>query len=265
MSGESMTDQQLAILVLSCDKYADMWRPFLLQFRRFFTVENYTLYFGSNLVQCEEPDVIPILSGSDQDWSTSLKRILGQIKEPKLFIILEDLFLESPIDTNSFQSALSFIADKDALHIKYWAIPIHLEVTENPKVGLYPKGAPYRATICGFWDREYLMNLLIEGENPWDFEILGSYRTSYSDRFYGLMQPLCGYRNMIEKGCWIPKSLEWARENGIELALDKRPSLTGSNKFISKLMMLYFGLMKRIPWRWRVSLMNKLRRIFISY
>jgi len=70
---------------------------------------------------------------------------------------------------------------------------------------------------------------------------------------------------MIEKGCWIPQSLEWARENGIELALDKRPLLTGGNKLISNLKMFYFGLMRRLPWHWRVSLMNKLRRILISY
>ena len=260
-----MNDKQMAVLVLACDKYADMWRPFLLQFRRFFPAENYNLYFGSNLLQCLEPDVIPILSGKDLDWSTSLKRILAQIKEPKLFIILEDLFLETPIDTVGFQAALSCLTENDALHIKYWAIPMHLEVTENPKVGLYPKGAPYRATVCGFWDREYLMSLLIEGETPCNFEILGSYRTSYSDRFYGLTKPLCEYRNMIEKGCWIPQSLEWASENGIELAINKRPLLTGSNKLISNLKMFYFCLMRRLPWHWRVSLMNKLRRILISY
>jgi hypothetical protein len=260
-----MIGQQLAILVLSCDKYADMWPSFLLQFRRFFPAEVYPIYLGSNSVRCSEPGIIPRLSGDDPDWSTSLKRILAQIEEPKLFVILEDLFLASPFDAEGFQAALSYLFEKNALHIKYWAIPMPSEPTENPRIGIYPKGEPYRATVCGFWDREYLMNLLIKGENPWNFEILGSYRTSFSDGFYGLTRPLCDYHNMIEKGCWLPQSVKWAREEGIALALDKRPLLKGGNQLVSRVKILYFNLIRRLPWRWRVSLMNKLRRALISY
>lgn len=260
-----MIDQRLAFLVLSCDKYADMWRPFLQQFRRFFPAEGRKIYFGSNLVRCNEPGVIPVLSRDDKDWSTSFMAILSQIEEPKIFVILEDLFLASPVKPEVFQAALSCLFEKKANHIKYWASPMPDEPTESPFVGIYKKGAPFRATVCGFWDREYLMKLLIPGENPWNFEILGSYRTSYSDGFYGLMQPLCAYRNMIEKGCWIPKSVEWAREKGIPLELDKRPLLTGWDRIISEAKMVYFDLMLLIPWRWRVALMNKLRRAFISY
>lgn len=260
-----MKDQQLAILILSCDKYADIWPTFLQQFKRYFPAEGYTIYLGSNRIPCDAEGVIPILSGEDPDWSTSLKKILAQIKEPKLFVILEDLLLASPIDMEGFQSALTYMLEKNARHVKYWAIPMALDPTENPKIGIYPKGAPYRATVCGFWDREYLVNLLIEGENPWNFEILGSYRTSYSDGFYGLTRPLCDYRNMIEKGCWIPQSVDWANEEKIALDLDKRPLLKGGSKLISRVKMFYFDLILKMPWSWRVSLMNKLRRALISY
>ena len=222
-------------------------------------------FLCSNMVRCGEPGVIPILSGEDPDWSTSYKKILAQIKEPKLFVILEDLFLATPVDPEGFQAALSCLFEENALYIKYWSNPMPDEPTENPWVGIYQQGAPFRATVCGFWNREFLMNLLIEGENPWNFEILGSYRTSYSDGFYGLRQPLCAYRNMIEKGCWIPQSVEWARKEGIDLELNRRPLLKGGKQLFSRVQMLYFDLMIRVPWRWRVALMNKLRRALISY
>ena len=260
-----MSDHRLAILVLSCDKYADLWPSFLQQFRRFFPVEDYPLYLGSNQVRCKDPDVITILSGDDPDWSTSLKRILAQIEEPKLFVILEDLFLSSTVDIEGFKAALSFLFEKNAMHIKYWERQLPYGPTNNPRIGIYQKEAPYRATVCGFWDKKYLMNLLIEGENPWNFEILGSYRTSYLDGFYGLTRPLCTYRNMIEKGFWIPQSIAWANREGIALELDKRPLLKGENQLLSRAKMLYFYWMLRIPWRWRVRLMNKLRRALISY
>lgn len=262
-----MSDQKLAVLILSCDKYADMWPFFLRQFGLFFPINDHTIYLGSNNIPCEDPRVVSILSGDDSDWSTSFKRILAQIEEPKIFVILEDLLLAGPIDHQGFKTALSYLIEKNALHIKYWAIPKHLNLgrTESPRIGIYPRDAPYRATVCGFWDRAYLMNLLIEGENPWNFEIMGSYRTSYSDGFYGLMRPLGEYRNMIEKGCWIPQSVEWAQQVEILLPLDKRPLLKGGNKVASRLKMIYFDLVLLISWRWRVKLMNMLRRAFISY
>lgn len=254
-----------AVLILSCDKYSDLWNPFLENFRRFFPVADIPVYLGSNLVKCDIPGVIPVLSGDDVDWSSSYRKILEQIPELKLFVILEDLLLASPVNEVGLQAALRYLFEKGAKHIKYWGTPPPDEHTEDTWIGVHPRGAPYRATVCGFWDRSYLMSLLIEGENPWNFEILGSYRTSYTDGFYGLTRPLCAYRNMIEKGCWIPQSVEWARKEGIALQLDKRPLPEGGNRLVSRAKMLYFDLILQVPWRWRVALMNKLRRALISY
>lgn len=258
-------DNDFAILILSCDKYADLWAPFHKNFFRFFPVANYPVFLGSNLVPSDLPGVVSVLSGKDADWSTSCKRILEQIPQAKLFIILEDLLLASPAAEEGFEAALRYLFEKNAVHIKYWAQLPADEYSEDPWLGIHHRGAPYRATVCGFWDRKYLLNLLIEGENPWNFEILGSYRTSYSDGFYGLARPLCEFRNLVEKGCWIPESVEWAQREGISLDLEKRPMLKGGRQFLSRAKMLYFNLILRVPWHWRTRLMNKLRRALISY
>ena len=265
MSVHTRDGDRLAILVLSCDKYSDLWEPFLAQFRRHFPVGDTRIYLGSNIIACSDPGVVPVLSGPDRDWSTSFACILDQIPERKLFVILEDLFLASPVDPATVEACTTMLFARDAMHIKYWASPPPDTPTEAPLIGSYPRGAPYRATVCGFWDRQYLRSLLIPGESPWDFEIQGSYRASYAERMYGLKRPLCGYRNMIEKGCWMPESVRWARAAGVPLALERRPLLRGRNRLASRLKMLYFDLMLRVPWRWRVALMHKLRRALISY
>lgn len=254
-----------AFLLLSCDKYADMWSPFFLQFRKYIPCEGVRFYVGSNSVACNVPDTISVLSGDDPDWSTSYKRILAQIPERKLFVILEDLLVASPIDEAMFDSIVDFMFEVDAKHIKYWAAPSFDMPSDQPGIGYYHPGAPYRATVCGFWDRKCLMNLLLEGENPWNFEILGSYRTSYSDGFYGVSRSLFEFKNMIEKGLWIPKSVAWAKSHDIALDLDIRPMLKGGSRLVSQLQMLYFRLMVRVPWKHRLALMNKLRKALISY
>ena len=260
-----MMNNDFGILILSCDKYRDLWQPFLAQFRRNVPSGSLPIYVGSNSILCEDEGVYPILSGDDPDWSTSCKRILAQIKERKIFMILEDLFPASKVDETFFLKTVNFVFETDAKHLKYWPSPQTDGLTDQPGIGVYTRGTPYRATVCGFWDRKYLMNLLLEGESPWDFEILGSYRTSYSNGFYGLNKPLFKSKNMVEKGYWIPKSVEWAKQEGIELDLGSRPVLKGGNQLLSRMKIAYFGVMMRVPWRKRVKWMNTLRKALISY
>lgn len=257
--------QSFAVLVLSCDKYSDVWPAFFSCFRKNFPAGDWPVYLGSNTKKCNELGVVTILSGSDPDWSTSYKRILEQIPQTKLFIILEDLLLSSKVDEDVFETLVHFLFEKNANHIRYWANPLPDFPTDDPLIGECGKGAPYRATVAGFWDRRYLMSLLIEGENPWNFEILGSYRTSYSDGFYATTSPLCEHQNLIEKGKWIPASFEWAMHNRLPLSLDSRPMLRGGNQLLSKLQMKIFNLVSKVSWRYRVKLMNQLRRLLISY
>lgn len=254
-----------AILVLSCDRYADVWPAFFKCFRENFPVVNWPIYIGSNTIKCNEPGVVTIFSGSDPDWSTSYKRILEQIPEKKLFVILEDLFLSSQVDEHVLATLVNFMLEKNANHIRYWGRPAPDILTENPLIGECKRGAPYRSTVCGFWDRDYLLKLLLEGENPWDFEILGSYRTSYSDGFYATTSRLCNYQNMIEKGRWTPASIEWVRKNGVNISLEVRPTLKDVSWLISMLQKLIFTLVLQMPWHYRVKLMNQLRKIFVSY
>lgn len=261
-----MAESDFAILILSCDKYADLWAPFFSQFKRRFTGVDYPIYLGSNLLRCDEPGVITILSGSDDDWSSSYVKILNQIKEQRLFVILEDLLPATNVDGVHFKSIVRFMNDYDAKHIKYWPNPKpDMVFTADPRFGIYSKGAPYRSTVCGFWDREYLLKLLLPGESPWNFEIFGSYRTSYSDGFYSLKEPLFECRNMIEKGSWIADSVEWALGEKIDLQLDRRPQLKGKKHGLSLLKMRYFDLLIRLPWKRRVTIMNVLRKALISY
>lgn len=258
-------NQSFAVLVLSCDKYSDIWPAFFECFRKNFPAGNWPVFLGSNTKTCREPNVITIYSGSDPDWSTSYKRILEQIPQKKIFVILEDLLLSSKMDEDEFTALVDFMFEKDANHIRYWARPAPDIPLGNSLVGECAKGAPYRATVCGFWDRDYLLGLLLEGENPWNFEIMGSYRTSYSGGFYATTSPLCEFKNMIEKGRWIPASVDWANSNGVSLPLEARPMLKGGSQIISLLQMGIFNLVLLIPWQLRVRLMNQLRKLFISY
>jgi hypothetical protein len=256
----------LALLVLSCDKYSDLWPGFFQCLRLHFPLERCKVYLGSNTLHCSDPLVTTILSGDDSDWSTSFRRILEQIPEERLFVVLEDLYLESSISPETLDGLNNFMIAVDAEYIRYWAIPrppIRASQLAKPKPS--QMGEPFRINVCGLWKKAALLGLLIDGENPWNFEINGSYRCSYSQGYYSMQFPIAKYRNMVEKGFWIPASLTWALSQNIEIDISARSRGGLSKLLLSQLSNIFFKLMLYVPWRYRVGIMDLLRRIFACY
>jgi len=254
---------QIPLVVLSCDKYADLWKGFFHQWKKFMPIPLH-IYLITNYKDFELKDdlkVEVINTGEDPDWSTSLIFGLNQIKEDKIFLILEDLFISESINPQEFLEMFDFCRSQDAQHIKYLANPLgELRVENFLK---YTPGMPYLVSVCGLWDREYLLSLLIPGESPWDFEVNASYRARYSaERFYSPTKPLLKYKNMVEKGAWIKKSLQWALDNKIPITPKERSI---RNNSIFNLKRVYFELMMKFPWRIRLRISAICKKLLASY
>ena len=199
-----------AVLVLSCDKYSHIWPAFFKSWHKYFPDCRWPVYLGSNTITFNDKSAKTLLSQGDPDWSTSLLRILQQIPEKYIFIILEDLLLASPMNSANFVQAGEFMAKNQAKYIKYY-VPFYKDgdVPGEP-FGVLARGNPRRVSVVAYWDKDYLKSLLIPGESPWNFEIMGPYRTSYTDGFYTMKNTLCEFANMIERGHWYPSALRWA-------------------------------------------------------
>ncbi len=255
----------LCILVLSCDKFADLWEPFFTLFEKNRNHCPYPVYLGSNTAGYEDTQIKTIYSGEDIDWSTSYKSIVQQIPHKYILVLLEDVFIISKIDVEKITQSVQFMQKNNAKHIHFRPTPKPDKWLPNQEIGVYEKRAPYRVNVVGFWDREYLLNLLIDGESPWNFEIQGSYRTAYDEGFYCLNVPLFSHVHVVEKGCWFPEAIAYCNEHNIVLELDKRPVLSNLTRLKSKLQMYYFNLMIKVPWKFRVKCMDILRKLLISY
>ena len=106
-----MNIKKIPFLVVSSDKYSDLWVSFLKTFKSNFK-DRQKIYFGSNTKKFKNSNVIPIISGPDKDWSSSLIKILDKINEEYLIIILEDLYFAQEIDKKKFNSIIKFCYKK---------------------------------------------------------------------------------------------------------------------------------------------------------
>lgn len=253
-----------AILVLSCDKYSDLWKPFFKQFFTYWPDCPFPIYLGTNTKSFQNRKVKNIHSHSARDWSTDLLKILENIQEEYLFLWLEDIFPTALVGTHRFQEAFVFMKNTNAHHI-HFTPAILPDRTSNKAFGEYYAGAPYRVTGPGFWRKETLEKLLIPGEDPWKFEIMGSYRSSYQEGYYTAMKPLFEFIRVVDKGKIMYEAYKYCMANNIELDTNVRKVVTAGEKVKSDMRSLLFQFVLSIPWKYRLRFMEILRRAVVSY
>ncbi|MBU1327493.1 hypothetical protein KKB64_03255 [Patescibacteria group bacterium] len=262
---KSIQTDELSILFLSCDKYRDLWKPLFYCVNKYFNQKKYPIFLGSNTVSYNDKKVTTLLSGPDKDWSTSFLAILDQIQTHYILLWLDDMFPIKKVNSSLITNTLTFMKNNKAIHVHIEPEPKPDKVLSGGEFGEYEKGAPYRAIAMGFWDVSALKKLLIPGENPWNFEIMGSYRTSYMDGFYCAMKPVFLKMNVVEKGKIFNEAYRYCTKYNIPLNSSKRDVIRNTHFVKSELQKLMFNTVKKIPWKFRVSVMSALRKIMISY
>jgi len=214
----------LAILVSSCDKYSDLWPTLESSFNRYWPDCSYPKYLHANeITSAAHPDSqFNVLStGRDRDWSTDLKIALSKLDHEYLLIWIDDAFLKSEVDHFQFDRLVSFVSKNriDGLRLrKNPRLPRYGEM----KLGEVPENTPYRQTVFGMiWKKDSLALALKNGESPWDFEVLGSYRNpnlkicSLSYDFFQIHHGVIGGKwirgmktRLVKQGYLVPSERE---------------------------------------------------------
>jgi hypothetical protein len=254
------------ILVISSDKYQDLWNPFFKCFHENWIDCPFDIYLGSNTVlPSEKLNCSVVLSGNDLDWSTSTKRILSQIQKKFLLVVLEDFFIISQVNTDEIISHFEFMAFNSISHMHFKQIGLKPDYPVNETYEGYAAGAPYRVNVFGFWNTKVFMNLLLCGETPWEFEIMGSYRSKFTPNFLAIIKTPFDTLHMVEKGKFFNNSFNFCKNNSIEISQNKRETHNLIDQLKSALQIFLFSIIKKISWEKRLRIMDKLRKILISY
>ena len=166
----SNAERCVNLLILSCDKYQDLWAPLLAGFRRFWVDPNRRTYLVSNEKVTELFDVTNIAVGPDHSWSDTLYAALDRLNERYILIWLDDVILTGVVDKKLLQQAYNFVVSNELTCLRLH--PLGFEDWSNQEpFRVINSGEPYRVTIHGcIWDVATLKSLLRSGENAWHFE-----------------------------------------------------------------------------------------------
>lgn len=254
---------KLAILVISCDKYSDLWEQYFKLFSKFWPDCEFKIYLLSNhlLFKNININVSTILIGEDISWSGNLIKAVTKIDEDYIFALIDDFFIIEEIAIGKILEVLDIMIKEEINFINIGGFK-KPDKYYNKYFGAIEKGSIYRATTMALWRKEILLKILKEGENAWDFEIYGSNRSNKYDKFYSTYDKLIKTINVIDKGSWDPRSIKKLLEFGVNLDLSKRPIKSKPELLILKLLEIRGYLFKTfVPFRYQTFIKNKLSRM----
>ena len=204
--------QRCSLLVLSCDAYCDLWRPFFVLLRREWPDCPYLCYLGAGRVGSKEKGVITLYSGAGRDWSGCLLDYLDQIPTPYVLLMLDDFFLRRRVDDKLIDDCLLFAERHQASQVRLIPRPgPSRKIAGNNYIGECEAGVRYRVCAqASIWDKRHLRNLLVRGESAWEFEHNATLRAeSQPAGHYCARRAVLPYQGLfahhvVEKGCWLP-------------------------------------------------------------
>lgn len=250
-----MPENRIAVLVMSCDKYQDIWPYFFHYFWKAWPDCPYPLFLGSTNVVLDDHRVKTVLSFTDNSWSDSAASYLGGIEAKYVLLMQEDFFLERPVDAKEIEICLDAMEQLGAHYCRLLPDGARLNEIYGGRwnnFGWIDSTNPYRiSTQISIWLKESLLEHLRSGESPWDFEIMGSERTRSSEIGYmssrWAMFKYDGHGALV-RGRWTRRGHRMACETGLAKPghLREVTSIFGNIQFRIK-QFVFWSLMRMLP------------------
>lgn len=247
---------ELAILLNTCDKYADVWKPFFDALSNCWDVSDINIYINSESVDYVDDrfNIINVHPTKVMPWSDRLKYCVSQIKEEYILNIEEECILEAKVDVKHIELAMTMHKNnKNIASIWLMHVPCAIEENDEEFLPYVKRKYDYRNLIIQqscIWKRSKWLNYIKANENPWEYESLGSARGVYDqDEFYVVRDDQAevlkyGYGYLIFRGYWCSEELEKLEKMGYSFDKTKREILTRAEieKLATKINAFFFTL-----------------------
>lgn len=220
----------MRIVVVSCDRYSDLWEPWWKLFKKFWPDCPWPVTLVTDYAEkvnrfrrYKFSDVRTMRPGpaSADEWGSILREALSEMTDEKILLVQEDFLLSGRVDNEVVRCA---IERNDANCIRLMPCP-GPDFAYSRFFGRIADDAPYRVSCqAAVWDRLHLIGLLKDVTSPADFELKpgrdtgGYYLSVYRENYW----PFPYINSAISRGEWDPNALKLCSENGIKVKI-RRP------------------------------------------
>lgn len=237
-------NKELSILVLSCDKYCDIWDNFFNLKEIYWPDCPFETYLVTESVGYDREGVCVINAGFG-NWSSRYRYAVNQIKTPYIVPFLDDFFISETIDTNRFFSILKYVDDN---HIDFINMDDGFENILGRKdleivdsyYAIIPHHLSYGVdTAASIWRKEYLLHMLGDGDySAWQFELDRCNEAKSPEGIAGkiyidLRQSLNVSKiPVVIQGKYYPLALRYFKKKGYTISTGERKIMSWFEVFI---------------------------------
>lgn len=245
-----------AILVVSCDRYSDLWRPFFSLFFRYWPECPWPVYLLSNEQRFSDSRVRAICVGPDAGFSANLLRALEQVTDEWVVTWVEDRPPIARVDTELLMRIVDDARRQDADYLKLLLEHPLAHRSSSALIGAVPPNFKYRVSLTvALWRRTILLGLLRPGETPWEIELhsgperallLGARCMALSPRLRG-SEPIRTL-HLVLKGRVFWRTRRLLRREGLAETLSARLPVSPLVQARAIIHPYYWALRSRLGW-----------------
>lgn len=213
-----------SIIYNTCDKYEYLWDGFFHLLDKYwsncdmkiiFNTEHKDFAYGQFRIER------PMNTNTGVSWSQRIINSLNSVSTPYVIMILDDFWLKASVDTNEIQRCIDVMENDRKLHcINFAPQPAPNKKYRNEqKYEKRGRCAAYRINAqIALWRVDYLKSIMRSYENPWQFELSGSFRSMIKGGTFlsikqGERSPFVyDYGFLIVRGMYNKELAEYFRE-----------------------------------------------------
>ena len=256
-STQSVDANRVALLVVSCDRYSDLWEPCFRLLDKYWPERSRATYLMTNTMDFTWPGVTVIQVGEDVSYADNLRHAIARIPEAWILLWLEDLLICEPVNNDRVMTMIGAAQRRKAGYLKLSPdMPLSYDAAAADEVGPLPKGVRYRAAIgASLYHRPTLERLLIPGASAWDLD-----RSNVCDDLpedflaltvAGARKPPVPYVNALIKGRWSFGTRSFLKSEGLSAHLGHRRGESVRSLVYRKLFVWRLALLKMLRVHWR--------------
>ena len=252
-------NEKVALLVISCDKYSDLWPIYFESLFKYWPNCPLKIYLGSNFKKFNHKDITMLNIGEDRDYSSNLDAMLEGIDEEYVITTVEDIFLSAPLDEENLFKYFNEFFQKKAVYLKLlYTYPVGYSKDKSNRIARISNGVRYRFGMgTSLWVKDILKQNLVPGMSAWEMEKGGEFgkhispEDVYSINFYSSAKHPFEYVHGVMKASWIRKAVPWLVKEGYEELLSNRDKLPISKTIYIYLFNKLMAIFRGINFKWK--------------
>jgi hypothetical protein len=187
-------EDEITIMVSTCDAYHDVLPLFFAALDEYWPKPRFPVVINTENLRpiCIASDIRVHTLPEARGWGDRLNATLDSISTKYVIALLDDFVLEAPVSVESILEARRLMDEDERISVVYLLNPnLRTQPSEHdPLFAQIPDYAAFRLnTAPGLWRIQHLKKLTHPTDNPWAWEVFGTYRTYNSGKLFLCISP----------------------------------------------------------------------------